>query len=358
MSPITANRLPSRTAVLASLAMILLILGARFGAAWFANAGGSPGLLSSADGPYLVGLQPGESADRVVAIARAGAGDIIEIAVLPHLPGYSARGRVSPDGRYLAAVLATSGTPAHPSAELLLVDLRDGSARPLAGYLPELQTPVWANDSRSVVVTRQPREGTVEVVRVSLNGEEDLLFREENVLGIYPVGFAPDGALYSVRLDARGSTLLRDGVEAQTISPGITRDWSLSPDGRQFAFIELLPGPPPQYVGKVVPTEPSAAIAQTAALLDGRQRLGVAWNPATGLPVFGVEPGPPADGTAAQFSPGIDRPILFAPDGSTLAVEHWDGATFEAPGRPQMQVIRAGVRTSIPVTRVFGWSAP
>lgn len=354
----TAKHRPSRIAVVASLATLVVVLGARFGSSWFADARGSGTILSSADGPYLIGLQPSESTDRVVAVAQAGVGAGIEVANLPHVPGYNARGSVSPDGRFLAVLLATSGTPSHPIAELLLIDLRNGSVRTLVGGLPELQTPVWANDSRSIVLTRQPREDTVEVVRVSLDGDERLLFRAEPVLGVYPVGFGPDGAFYAVMLDGRGSTLLRDGAEVQKLSSGITRDWSLSPDGRQLGFIELLPGPPLTYVGRVVSTVPGAAVAQSSALLDSRQRLGVAWNPATGLPLFGVEPGPPTGGASAQSVPGIDRPILFAPDGSALVVEHWDGATFEAPGRPQMQIIREGVRTSIPVTKVFGWSAP
>lgn len=344
----------SRTALGAALGALLLVLGVRFGVSWFGEARGEPVLLDPNDGPYLIGLQPGERADRIVAVGRGGAGEPIEVAVLPHLPGFSARGAVSPDGRYLAVVLATSGTPAQPSAELLLVDLWNGRVRPLAGGLPYLQDPVWANDSRSIAVTREPVSGTVKVIRVDVGGGEVLLLERNGVLGIYPVGFAPDGTLYSVLIDARGSTLLRGSAEVRLLAAGLTRDWTLSPDGRQLAFVELNEG---KYLGRVVPVEPGVAAAQAASFADGRQRLAPVWDPATGRAVFAEEP-VPAGGAAAQSAAGIDRPLAYAPDGSALAVEHWDGASFAAPGRPEVQVIRGGERVSVPVTRVFGWSAP
>lgn len=344
----------SRTAVAASLATLVIVLGLRLGAAWFGQAESSPALLTPDEGPYLIGLQPGETADRVVAVARAGAGAAVEVAVLPHLPGYTARGAVSPDGRYLAVVIATAGTPAQPAAELLVVDLWNGRVRSLAGGLPYLQDPVWANDGGSVVVTREPAPGTVELLRVDLGGRSAIILRREGVLGVYPVGFTPAGVLYAVLIDARGSTLLRGTEEVRQLAPGITRDWALSPDGGQLAFVEYAEG---RYLGRIVSLEPGAVSAQAAAVDDGRQRLGPAWDPRTGRAVFAEDPAP-ADGAAAAQAAGIDRPLAFAPDGSALAVEHWDGTSFAEPGRPQVQVLRDGERIPIPVTRVFGWSVP
>ncbi|GBD22573.1 hypothetical protein HRbin29_00209 [bacterium HR29] len=352
-SPVLRTRVSGK-AIAIALGTLVIVLGARFGAPWLGEALGSPALLPSDAGPYLIGLQPGEAADRIVAIGEGGTGAAIEVAVLPHLPGFSARGAVSPDGRYLAAVVATSGTAAQPSAELLLVDLWNGRVRSLLGGLPYLQDPVWANDSRSVAVTREPFLGTVEVIRVGLGGGQTLLVERDGVLGIYPVGFAPDGTLYSVLLDARGSTLLRGAEEVRLLTGGLTRDWTLSPDGRELAFVALEGG---KYLGRVVPVEPGVAAAQAAAFADGRQRLAPVWDPATGRVLFAEEPAA-GGGAFAQSTGGIDRPLAYAPDGSALAVEHWDGSSFAAPGRPEVQVIRGGERLPVAVTRVFGWSAP
>lgn len=340
----------------ASLVLVGLLLALRFGGGVPSDAGSAALSLSPDAGPYVVGVQAGETSDVVVLVGEGGAGEAVAIATVPHLPGYSSRGAVSPDGRYLALVVATSGTPSQPVAQLLRVTLANGEVRSLADGFPYLQTPVWSNDGRSVALTREPEPGTVLVVSVDIGGGERVLFRRERVAGVYPVGFAPDGTLYSVVIDQRGSVLLRGGEEVRVLSNGLTREWALSPDGRQLAFVEVIEGGK-RFVGRVVPTEAGAVVAQAAQLEDGRQRRGMAWDPRTGRLLFAEDPGA-GGGALAQGSQGIDLPVAFAPDGSALVVQHWSGSSFADPGQPSYQVLRAGTRYPLPLSRVFGWAAP
>jgi hypothetical protein len=96
------------------------------------------------------------------------------------------------------------------------------------------------------------------------------------------------------------------------------------------------------------------------AASTGQQALGAAWSPATSRASFGMEPGVPANGLAlaADAQAGFDVPLAYAADGSALAVTHWTGSSFEAPGQASIQVVSPGGRAAIEgASRFFGWSA-
>lgn len=309
---------------------------------------------SAAPGTYAVGARPGDTVDVVLAVPAAG-GDVIEAGRVEHLPGFGSKGAVSPDGQTVAIVTADRGTPAHPVASLLAIDLATGTTRRLAEDVDDNQQVVWSAASDAVVFTRTRESSpgaSVDVLRVSTGGGEELLARYERVLGAYPVAIRAGGAALAVVLDSRGSTLYAGTSELTRISDAITRDWRLSADGSHMAFIEATTAGGLHYRGRVVALDGSAGVSAQAADADGQQ-LGVAWEPA-GTVTFGHEPG----AAAAAGGGGFDVPIAFSPDGRFIAAQRWSGSSFAQPGTMTLTVAGDGATHALPgMTRFFGWSA-
>ncbi len=330
---------------------------------------GAPGtpktaFASAAPGTYVVVARAERDSD-VISVARLGnLAAVSEIARVPHLPGYASTGAVSPDGRRLALVTADAGSVAQPGASLLLLELETGALTRLAINVDPLQAPIWTSDGRAVVVTRIVRseQGAATViflqVPTDLSGER-AIGQADAVLGAYAVGFDPAGRLISVVIDGRGSTALRDGVDAARLSTQITRDWRLSPDGAQLAFIESDVTGGLQYRGRVVALDGSSAGGVTAqALSTEGQQLGVAWKPGEQTPTFGGEPAARGGVTAQGLVSGFDVPLSYSPDGSALAEQHWSGTGFADPGRVTLAVqTDAGLVTLDGYSRFFGWAA-
>ena len=326
----------------------------------------------------FAGAQPGEYAvvsrteggnDVISVVAVSDPGSPREVARVPHVPGYAANGSVSPDGRHVALVVADQGSQSNPRASLLVLDLESGATIRLAENVDRLRTAVWTADSSAVVITRAAvtTEGrpAIQVAQVATDGSgERELLRVGHVLGVYPVGFDPQGRLVAVVIDSRGSALVRDGQELGAVSSQITRDWRLSPDGRQLAFVESDTAGGLQYHGRVVAVDaPEAATMSAQALSVDGQQLGVAWRPSGDVPTFGLEPErglAPAGGVSAQAlesAPGFDVPIAYAPGGDTLAVTHWTGTSFADAGRSSLELVSAGGRTDLTgFARFLGWA--
>ena len=192
-----------------------------------------------------------EGTQDIISVAPlANPAEATEVARVAHLDGFAANGAVSPDGKLLALVVPDAGNAAHPAGSLLVVTLETGKQARLLADIDPQQTPVWANDSGSVVVTTPNASGSqpsgdaaVRFVRVpAAGGTPQTIYQPGAVLGAYAVGFDPGGRFLAVIIDGRGSTLVRDGSELLNLSTQITRDWRLSPDGKQLAFIEADPG--------------------------------------------------------------------------------------------------------------------
>lgn len=325
----------------------------------------STAFASAPSGDYAVYIDSGEEADQVMVAPADNPGDAMPIAEIEHLPGFSLRGAVSPDGTRAAIVAVEAGTLAHPGASLLVVDLESGEVVRAATNVDHLQQPAWTPDSRAVVVTRggDQAPGPVSVLRVdaSGNGDETLLREHDAVLGVYPVGYDAEGRLVSVVINGEGSTAYRDGEPAAHLSGGITRDWALSPDGESLAFVETSPGS--AYVPRVAALDgsQSAALAQSGAPVG--QALGAAWTPG-GEPAFGFEPAEDAStsggpGVLGQsLDKGFDVPLGYSKSGDAAAVRHWSGDDFDSPGDVTIQVVTGNGRTALPgATGFLGWAA-
>lgn len=315
-------------------------------------------------GNYAVAARPdGDSAD-VIVVSRADApSSTLEITRVQHLPGYSPSGAVSPDGTRLALVVADGGTPVLPRASLVLVDLTTGAMTRIAGDVQPLQTPLWTPDGGAVVVTRSSaasgQRAPIQFVRIDAAGGEQVLQTVANASWADAVGFDGEGRLVTVVIDGRGSMVQRNGVDVMTISAHITRDWRLSPDGTQLAFIESNTDEGLRYLARSVNLDGGGVAAQQ--LTADESALGVAWRPGKAAPTYGTEPGKTASaGVQAQAltAAGFDIPLGYSQDGSALAVNHWSGASFAQAGEVSLQLVTDSGRAELPgAARFYGWSA-
>ncbi|MEO6399065.1 MAG: hypothetical protein ABIP13_11400 [Tepidiformaceae bacterium] len=323
---------------------------------------------SAPSGQYVVVSRPEDDHD-VIAVVPAGGGDAVEIARVPHLPGFTASGAVSPNGRMLALVTVDGGSPAHPEASLLVLDLQSGEQRHLAQAVDPLQTATWARDGLSLVVTRQLDAGRarpdVRFLRVALSGGAAAeLFDVSAPLGAYAVGFDTDGALLSVSIDGAGSHLLRAGAKFQELSAEITRDWRLNADATRLAFVEANLEGGLRYLARTVRVGGGeGAVVEAQSALTSGQQLGAAWKPGEDSATFGREPGGAAQSSeigraeAQSTRSGFDVPLEYAPDGSTLSVTHWTGASYAQPGAASLQLLSGGNRTEMTgFSRFHGWA--
>lgn len=348
---------------LAALIAIAPIIAAAFGVSG-QRVTPRTAFASAPSGDYAVVSRTEGQVD-VIGVAWAeNPAAVTEIARVPHVDGMAATGTVSPDGTKVALAVVDAGTPSRPVASLVTVDLMTGELFRAALDIEPNQQPVWAPDGNSVVVTRGAApgtsSGTIQMVRVALRGTEEVLWSRSDVLGVYPVGFDGLGALIAVVIGGSGSIVTRDGEDIMSLGAHITRDWRLSPDGTQLAYVEADTSAGLRYLARSVSLAGGAVSAQS--LSREVEALGVAWRPGSANPTFGIEPGQNAGGVAAQSlqsgRPGFDIPLAYAPDGSSLAVMSWAGESFEQPGQGQLAIVTAG-GTRTPVEdyqRFLGWA--
>ncbi len=168
--------------------------------------------------------------------------------------------------------------------------------------------------------------------------------------GLFPVGFSPDGErLYYTQVSAAGTELGQ--VPAAGGPPSLlshlgddfTRDWHLSPDGSQLAFL----APEPSAAGTVLramvvdldgksPVQPALPPTgqptqefnpiwhpKDGDLTLGRLTLGEATAPAMRVYASGVQ-------ALKAPSQGFDVPLAWSPDGDTLAMRSFEGLESEA----------------------------
>lgn len=365
-------RLPRSRRLDLLLGSVLLLAAAAFAATALTASGGAPGLptktafASASSGNYAVVARTDGNRDAIY-VAPADGGPPLQVATVAHLDGYASSGAVSPDRRHLALIVADAGSVAHPGASLILLDLDSGALTRLAVAVDPGQDPVWTPDGRRVVVTRStPVSGSAVAVAfasvaVDLSGESSA-GSVHRVLGAYAVGFDATGRLITVAIDAAGSIVRADGADLLRISPYVTRDWRLSPDGTQLGFIEADLAAGLKYLGRVVSLDGAQSDTSAVQSSNGAEQLGVAWAPGASRPAFGVEPGPSSQGDSSQravlAAPGFDIPLAYSRDGEALAVEHGTGSGFSQPGQLGLQVVARGTRLSLnDFSRFYGWAA-
>lgn len=344
---------------------VLALAGALAGVAALSllvQNGGPPqtAFARAPSGQYAVLAKNTGEATIVTVLGTSANAAAMEIATVPHLPGTSLRGAVSPSGRHVALITPDAVVLGRPMASLLTLDLETGQIRRLAEGLDPLQNALWTPDSTALVVTHQAwnatGDATTEVVRIDMDATATVLERHAGAAMVAPVGFDPLGRLLAVRIDERGSTLTRDGAAVRWLSTHITRDWALSPDGTRLAFVEANTWQGLRHLPRVVWIEGGGGVS--AASAPGQQALGAAWAPSGESPRFGNEPQTPAGGVSAQSGTGFDLPLAYSRDGSSLAVQHWSGSSFADPGTPQLQVVSGAGRQPLSgFSRFFGWSA-
>ncbi len=352
--------------VLAAFAAVVPIAAAIVTGAGLRSAPQSA-FATAPSGNYAVVSRPEGDYD-LVAVTRAEGGEPVEVARIPHLPGFTANGAVSPNGRQLALVTVDAGTPTRPEASLLVLDLESGKTTHLAGNVSPLQTALWTLDGRSIVVSRDVDGGKarpdVRFLRVSMSdGAVAELFDVPAPLGAYAVGFDANGALLTVTINGSGSHLVRNGAEVALLSTQITRDWRLSPDGTRIAFVEANLDSGLRYVARTKNVDGGETREVAAQSADGSgQQLGTAWKPGEASATFGREPVGSARSSEigevqAQSISGFDVPLEYAPDGSTLSVTHWTGSSFNQPGNSSLQLVAGSERVDVPnFTRFYGWA--
>lgn len=356
------SRLFIALAVLAGVVAIAPIAAAVLGLGKPAT-GSRTAFASAPAGEYAV-IGRNEGNNDVIAVAWAeNPRAITEIARLPHLEGFTSTGAVSPAGNQLALVTVDGGSRTQPLATLNVVNLETGRViRAVEDILPA-QVPVWSEDGKRLIVVRIPggaaSTGKIDVLSVaSEGGDERVIDTYNNAFGVYPVGWS-NGRLATVVIDGSGSRLRGLGNDV-SLSPNITRDWKLSPNGAELSYIEADSSNGVRYFARSISLD---GTAHRDALAVPVTALGVAYAPGGG-PTFGVEPGQAATaGVAAQALTtgeaveGFDVPMAYSPSGDALVVTHYSGGSFANPGQPALQVLAAGQRTAYEAyTRFYGWS--
>ncbi len=295
-----------------------------------------------------------------IFVRNASAGAEPElVAVIPHFPGFHARGAASPLGDRIAVLSVASGV----FASLSVIDVTARETLAIPGSFDYLSALAWSPDGRRLAAAQSATEDGTRVGRVLeadiAAGTTRMVAEFRNAFALAPVGYSIDGErLFIVVVDETGSHLWerRDGEVRRLaeLSPGRTRDWALSPGGSRLAFIDVLGAGSRTYVGRVLTIATGAISTQPAE----KDQLGAAWEPGSPVPVFG---GP--GGALALEQPGPEGgyvvPMDWAPAGDTWV------ATVIVPGpdrtvRPQ-EFIELQTRSSReriatePGSSFFGW---
>jgi hypothetical protein len=363
-----ARQFPSalvRRPVIRALGVVLLacaIAGVGFAIGLRADAGEQPDpsgdvrALVEQSGSAVVYGEFGDSADTIWAANPSDPSARIALGTAPHAAGYSVFPSLSPDGKYVAYTAATSGT----QAGLWLLDIGAGSSRQLASGIDLRSTPVWSNASDAVVVQRSSADESTpsaELLRVDLTDGVTTIASAAG--GLYPIEFAPDGALYYASLSTSGTDLnvaVAGGSKTVAhLSDGFARDWDLSPDGKRLAY--LAPRSAGGFAANVLDTATgeSGGVASSSG-----PEFSPIWAPDGTLTVGRPGQLVVGEGAAAgSQGSGFDIPLSWSSDGAYLIVRHFEGASSADPGPSWLWSIDAsGQRrklSNISDVAIAGW---
>ncbi len=279
----------------------------------------------------------------------------------------------SPDGRVFAYTALPRGVVA-PSpetpADLWLARFGPADPKRLAAGLDLLVRPVWTADAGALVFRRSRPQYGLYLIDLGSRRERALVSAPD---ALFPVAFAADGKLLFVRLQQAGSELYAVDTATRAVafvarlSEGLTRDWSLSPGGGQFAFLAL------HFADGSVASSAHVLDLATRSLYDvlddAGDELSPVWRQDGSLVVGRLA----RDGGAAVVwsmdgarqslqgpSRGFDVPLAFSP-ADDLLVSTFDGASLTSPGRATLTLIDdEGRRRQVAggdIT-VLGWVTP
>lgn len=269
--------------------------------------------LAAAPGSVVYTVSQG-SFDVVYVRPVDGTSPPVRVHAFPVTFGLHARGSVSPSGNYLAALTVPAGIGAE--AVLTLVGLADVSSRTVDGTFHYLSRIAWRPDGSALVLVRSSGRG-FELVEVDVATlERRTLHTFDAAIAVAPLGYASDGRLLAVVVSQQGSSLWAHADGEVTLlsrfSPGLTSDWSLSPDASRLAFVDHLGAERRARAGRVL----SLATGRVSDFAPSGEQLGTAWRPGAAAPDFG---GPDGSVALAGADPGSYLvPLSWTPDGNYL----------------------------------------
>ena len=363
--------------VLAGIGLLLLLFLSFLIESKPASPGGDA--ITSSPG-RIAYFEFGIAADTLWLVNPANPEQREKLLSVPHAREFGVVPSIAPDGRSLAYAALPAENPA-PSpdapAGLWLTEISRGAQPRLLLNGVDLRVrAVWSPDGSSLVYRRSNADGYTLATRPAAGGEERILAHSDAATALFPVGFAPDGSrFYHVALSESGGSQLvavdvASGVQTAVaqLSPGITREWSLSNDGSRLAFLAM------GYTANAIAAQAYVLDLSTAQLTPVTGATVNAFGPVWAfdgsllvgsLGTHGEANLVRVDGSSATLLPtagrGFDVPLGFARDGSVYLVRAFSGASATAPGAATLTLIdKDGERHVIASGDVTfaGWSAP
>ena len=324
------------------------------------------------EGLRLLYKEFGSEADTIWLAAAAEPQRRGKVAEVEHAPDMGISASLSPDGEHIAyLVLAAAGGDPAMDAQVWLLDVESGKTRLLAGELDVLGRPVWSPDGSSIVVRRNGPQAqigqAVSLLKVDVgDGSETLLVHADDALGLYPIGYSPDGSsLYFAQIVLSGTHF--GAVAAAGGSPRLlvqasdepARDWHLSPDGSRVAFLARQPTDDRigirAFVAELVEGAEPQPLSDLSKALDAGDHFNPVWHPDGERITVGRSP---ADGASAaalvsltereleEVTPGPDQgfdvPAGWSPEGDYLVVRSFEGSSAAQAGREHLVIIELG----------------
>lgn len=259
----------------------------------------------------------------VVYVRRAdGAGAPRAIAAFPAALNVHIRGAAAPTADRLAVVHLPGFGEA---ATLTLLDIGTGAQLTVAADAEYLTGFAWSPGGDRLAFAARGAGGVAEVREALVaTGATSTIASFSDALRVTPVGYDAGGKrVFVVVLDRGGSALWQVGDGAvrriARLSPGMTRDWVLSPDRSRLAFVESLGAGERSYAAKML-TIATGTVREMGLAGD---QLGAAWRPGALLPDFG---GPAGSIALSNGAGSYVVPLEWSPDGAMLV------ATVVGPG--------------------------
>jgi Tol biopolymer transport system component len=372
-------------------AVAVLVFGALATALWFgigALKGSSNVAAKAGSSPLLIYSEFGRNSDTIWIASADDPARRSKVTTVDHAPEYGILPSLSPDGERIAYTVLPSAGPAaiDAPAEVWLMDRNGRNRKRLAADADLSIAPVWSPDGAAVVFRRSSNSdsgGRFQLVRVTRAGVQTKLLDIAD--GLFPVGFAPNGALYFTRLSTAGTDLgviQPDGSVTMTVahlSDDFARDWHLSPDGNRLAYLAPRQnGNDVSYGAVVIDLNPGAVVRQflvAAAPAGQGDEFNPIWRPdgsevtigrltsnaGGGSPILQMAAaGSPATTALAAPPQGFDVPLAWSPDAGYLAVRYFEGNSVTNPGRSWVTVVGGdGSRRTVSPNSdvvVMGWA--
>ena len=310
--------------------------------------------------PTLLFAEFHSTADIVYAAPASDPERRTLVARVEHAEGWGINPAPAMAGTLVAYTVLPAGSPGRRDAraELWVLDVQTRTRTRLARDADLLVAPLLDRAGGYLSYRSTGPSGEQRLVRVDLRTRaRRVLHTYDGAFGVYPVGFASDGALLFAQLSNSGTDVyrVRDGQVPELLfhaSDNIARDWQLSPDGQRLSYLA------PEVVAERVVHRlrvvelVAGAVHGVAADAAAVEQFAPVWTPAGDGVTVGREAYPAANAAAVTLwlgggratslaapERGFDAPLGWSPDGRYLAARSFDGPGSFEPGRESMVVI-------------------